>query len=277
MKKENQMIKEIFGIPMEPFKREHPPLLKNQQDIMDVLLIHARQGGLNLVVGEPGTGKSVLRKEIERLGDGKKEYVIATIQRTIHTYSMILDQILDALGLTLKKGHAKEIEKLILKEAYIIHSQGRKLITIIDEAHLLHLDVLRKLRLLFDGFPKNHNIILFAQTEILHRLTLKVHQDIKSRITFSAKLLPLTEEQIMEFILNELRDAQLPEAVFDENAALLIAKSCEGNLRLCRNLAYGSLVEAVHLKQRTVNIQIVNRVLIQPHWRTREELIQQGA
>jgi len=270
------MIKETFGIPTEPFKREHPPLLKNQQEIMDILLIHARQGGLNLVVGEPGTGKSILRKEIEKMGEGKKEYIVVTVQRTIHTYSMILKQILDALQLTTLKGQGKEVERLIIQEAYKIHSQGKKLITIIDEAHLLDLDVLRKMRLLFNDFPKNHNIILFAQTELLHRISLNVHQDIKSRITFSAKLLPLTEEVIEEFIRRELKDAQLPESTYDDNAIHLIARSCKGNLRLCRNLAYGALAEAVHLKQRIVDVQIVNRVLIQPHWRTREELVQQG-
>ena len=42
-----------------------------------------------------------------------------------------------------------------------MHSTGGKsVITIIDEAHLLDIEVLRKLRLMFEEFPKNHNLIL---------------------------------------------------------------------------------------------------------------------
>lgn len=271
------MIKEIFGIPHEPFKRTKLTLLKQQLEIKEILLIHARQGGLNLVVGEPGTGKSILRNDLEAMAQNNKEFVIACIQRTMHTYPNVLFQLIDALQLTIEKGKSKQMEKALIQEAHRINSQGRKLITIIDEAHLLDLDVLRKLRLLFDEFPKNHNIILFAQSELLNRLSMRVYEDIKSRITFSAKLYPLNSEQMKEYIYREIQEAELPANVFDENAIDLIIRSVDGNLRLCRNLCYGSLAETVYLKQKIATIQMVNRVIIQPHWRSHEELITQGA
>ena len=34
----------------------------HQQEIFDILRVHAQQGGLCLVLGEPGTGKSVLKQ-----------------------------------------------------------------------------------------------------------------------------------------------------------------------------------------------------------------------
>ena len=184
---------------------------------------------------------------------------------------------IDALQLTIEKGKSKQMEKALIQEAHRINTQGRKLITIIDEAHLLDLDVLRKLRLLFDEFPKNHNIILFAQSELLNRLSMRVYEDIKSRITFSAKLYPLNPEQMKEYIYKEIQAAELPANVFDESAIDLIIRTVDGNLRLCRNLCYGSLVETVYLKQKIATIQMVNRVIIQPHWRSHEELITQGA
>ena len=270
------MIKEIFGIPEEPFKRNKLTLLKQQADIKTVLLMHARQGGLNIVIGEPGTGKSILRNDLEAMAQTDKSLVLACIQRTMHTYTNILFQLINALQLTVEKGKSKQMEKSLIEEAHRINSQGRKLITIIDEAHLLDLEVLRKLRLLFDEFPNNHNIILFAQTELLNRLSMRVYEDMKSRITYSAKLYPLNQEQMMEYIFKEIQDAELPANVFDENAIDLIIRSVDGNLRLCRNLCYGSLVETVHAKQKIVTNQMVNRVLIQPHWRSHEELITGG-
>jgi MSHA biogenesis protein MshM len=48
--------------------------------------------------------------------------------------------------------------------------------------------VLRKLRLLFEQFPKQHNLILFDQRDLLHHLPLNVNKDIKSRLTYSAQI-----------------------------------------------------------------------------------------
>jgi type II secretory pathway predicted ATPase ExeA len=39
---------------------------------------------------------------------------------------------------------------------------GRMIVTVIDDAHLLEIDTLRKLRLLFEDFPHNHNLILLS-------------------------------------------------------------------------------------------------------------------
>jgi len=41
------------------------------------------------------------------------------------------------------------------------------LVTIIDDAHLMSMENLRKLRLLLEDFPKNHNLILIGQVEML--------------------------------------------------------------------------------------------------------------
>ena len=227
------------------------------------------------MVGKPGTGKSVLRKAIEKIGDDRKDYVVTTILRTLHTYSMILKQIVDAQGISIPKGMLKETEKKIISEVFNWHSQGKKIITIIEEAHLINFEVLKRLRLLFDSFPRNHNIILFAQNDIFRDLKKNVHADIRSRITFSAKMESLNDEQIKNYIQNEIELAQLPQNVFDDNAIYLILKSAEGNLRLARNLCYGSLVETVNLKQRIVTNQMVNRVLVQPHWTMPDEIIQE--
>jgi len=55
-------------------------------------------------------------------------------------------------------------------------------------------------------------------------------------------------------------------ATFNEGAIELIIRSAQGNLRLCRNLCYA---------RKTVTIADVNAVLVQPHWRSHEELIKQ--
>ena len=56
------MIRSHFGLQRNPFDTEHLSLLEHQQQVLEILKVHAQQGGLCLVLGEPGTGKSVLKQ-----------------------------------------------------------------------------------------------------------------------------------------------------------------------------------------------------------------------
>jgi len=129
------------------------------------------------------------------------------------------------------------------------------------------------LRLLFDQFPKKHNLILFGQQELMFYLSMKVNEDIKSRVTYSKNILPLSDKEIENYVISELESVKLGANVFNESALEIIIRSVQGNLRLCRNLCYGGLVEACRENKKIVNTNHVNSVLIQPHWRSHEELI----
>ncbi|WP_143872004.1 hypothetical protein [Catenovulum sediminis] len=123
--------------------------------------------------------------------------------------------------------------------------------------------------------PKNHNLVLLAQPELLHALSLTANQDIKSRITYSAHIKPLNDDDLQAFIIRELEQATMGINTFDSAAIEVILRSANGNLRLCRNLCYASLIEACREAKKMVTISHVNNVLIQPHWRSHEELIKQ--
>ena len=144
---------------------------------------------------------------------------------------------------------------------------------LVNKAHLLDMQVLRKLRLLFEQFPKKHNLILFGQRDLLYYLSMNVNKDIKSRITYSADIKPLNDDDLERYIIKELETVRLGINTFDSAAIELIIRSSQGNLRLCRNLCYGSLIEACRETKKIVTITHVNNILVQPHWRSHEELI----
>ncbi len=145
---------------------------------------------------------------------------------------------------------------------------------IIDDAHLMGIDCLRKLRLLLEDFPKNHNLILFAQPELLARISLSVNADFGSRVTYSAMLPKLVPDDIADFILAQLDRRGLGQNTFTQTAINLVARSSEGILRRARNLCLSCLIEAVRDRTRTVDLPQVNRVLVQPHWRLEHDLVQ---
>ena len=265
------MIKSTFGISKAPFVNDNLSLLPQQQTIIDLIKVHAQHGGFCVVIGNPGVGKSVLREHIEALAN-ERDVTVAACSQTMHSYWNILKQLAESLKINVPQ---KELEKQLIQTAYSHVRERKTLYTLIDEAHLLDMTVLRKLRLLFDRFPKNHNLVLFGQRDLFYYLSMNINQDIKSRITYSQTIYGLCDDDMQHYIQQELDKVKLGANTFDEAALELIIRSVQGNLRLCRNLCYASLVDACRDGKRMVNTNHVNAILIQPHWRSHEELIKQ--
>lgn len=265
------MIKSTLGIAKEPFHRSDLTLLPQQKAIVDILKIHAQQGGFSVIVGEPGVGKSVLREHIESFGN-ERDVTVVSCSRTLHTYLQVLQQLAESFKI---ESAMNNLEKNLIQQAFNHVRERKTLYIVIDEAHLLDMHVLRKLRLLFEQFPKKHSLILLGQRDLLYYLSMIVNQDIKSRITYSANLVPLNDGDLEGYIIRELENARLGINTFDGGAIEIIIRATQGNLRLCRNLCYGSLIEACRETKKIVTITHVNSVLVQPHWRSHEELIKQ--
>ncbi|MGH1349009.1 MAG: hypothetical protein ACRBN8_46180 [Nannocystales bacterium] len=124
---------------------------------------------------------------------------------------------------------------------------------------------LRGIRLVFEDFPKNHNLVLLGQPQLLYTLSLTVNEDIRSRVTYSVKLAKLAPDDMRAWILRELDRATLAHNVFTPEALDLILRSGEGVLRRTRNLCVSGLLEAVRDRVRVVDLKQVNRALLQPH------------
>jgi len=267
------MIKATFGLKHEPFNRTELTLQPQQRKIADIIKIHAQHGGFSVVIGPPGVGKTVLREHLEALAKAR-DSVVVSCSRTMHTYLNLIKQLAESFKI---EAPAKDLETALIQTAFTQVRERKTLYTLIDEAHLLDMAVLRKLRLLFERFPKKHNLVLFGQRDLLYYLSMNINEDIKSRITYSETLYPLSDQGLEVYIQDELDAVRMGANTFDTAATELIVRSVQGNLRLCRNLCYGSLVEACRENKKIVTLTHVNNVLVQPHWRSHEELIKQQA
>jgi MSHA biogenesis protein MshM len=261
------MIRSYFGIDQQPFALESIKLLPQQQEIFETLRVHAQQGGLCLLLGEPGAGKSVIKEALCR--HDPKRMITPVVNRTLHTYYSTLRILCEAFQID-AQGENFRCEKRLIEEAQRINHLGKMLVPIIDDAHLMDIDSLRRLRLLLEDFPKNHNLVLIAQPSLLSKLSLAVNEDIKSRVTYSVVVPRLAPDDMNAFLLEQLDRVALAHATFTPEALDLIVRSSEGILRRARNLCLASLLEAVRDRVKTVDLKQVNRVLLQPHWRREE-------
>ena len=208
-----------------------------------------------------GTGKSVLKQAL--LNHDPKRLITPVVNRTLHTYHNTLRILCEAFQIEFQ-GHDHHCERLLVQQAFSVHRAGKMLVPIIDDAHLMPTDCLRKLRLLCEDFPRTHNLVLIGQPPFLRALALSVNEEIRSRVTYSAILPRLSPEVAEPFILDQLDQAGLGHNTFTQEALALIVRSGEGLLRRTRNLCLSSLSEAVRDQTRIVELKQVNRVLIQP-------------
>jgi MSHA biogenesis protein MshM len=259
------MLRPFYGLQREPFDTEGCPLLPQQQEIYDILRVHCQQGGLCLVLGVPGLGKSMIKEHLKAQADSKR-VLVATVARSLHTYPNTIRILCQAVNIEFA-GASFKCEKRLIEHASSLDRQGKSLVIIIDDAHLLEMEVFRRLRLLFEEFPKNHNVILVGQPPLMDHLGLGINEDIRSRVTYSVLLRRLNPDDMQAFLLAQLDHCGLGHNVFTEGALNLIVRSSEGVLRKARNLCLACLLEGLHTQTRAIDIDVVNRMLIQPHWR----------
>ncbi|MEO0416000.1 MAG: AAA family ATPase [Verrucomicrobiota bacterium] len=263
------MIRAHFSITSDPFVTDSATsLLSHQQRCFDILKVHNAQGGLCIVLGEPGTGKTILKNTV--IHHDPKNWITPVINRSLHTWPNMLRLLCDAFDLD-NSGHAHKCEARLIKAARELNNKGKHIIPIIDDAHLVPIDALRKMRLLLEDFPKNHNLILFGQTEFNTTLQLRPNEDIRSRVTYSELLRPLSTASITEFIYAQLDRVGLAHTTISEPAIALIARSSDGVLRHVKNLCIGGMIEAVRDQTRIVDTKQINAVLMQPHWKAQRD------
>ena len=264
------MIRAFYGLTQNPFDLRELELLPQQQEIHDILKVYCQQGGLCLVLGVPGTGKSVIKQSLQRLPEN--QHLVATVARTLHSYTNTVKILCEAVRIEFEHS-AFKCERRLIEQAFSLNRAGRSLTTILDDAHLMDMANLRKLRLLFEDFPKNHNLILIGRHNLLAALDLGVNQDIKNRVTYSVITKRLNADDMTAFLMRELDRVGLGHNTFTRPAVDLIVRSADGVLRKTRNLCVGCLIEAVRSANKTIDIDNVNRVLLQPHWQKETDLV----
>ena len=112
------MIRSYFGLTQDPFALRDIELLSHQQEIHDTLRVHSQQGGLCLVVGRPGTGKSVIKESLRQLPD--KDYLVATVARTLHTYTNTVKILCEAFKIEFESS-AFKCERKLIEQAFALN------------------------------------------------------------------------------------------------------------------------------------------------------------
>ena len=185
---------------MKHFKMFRNPFIDDIQKDSDVymsdehryieaaMLDASRHGGFLAVIGEVGSGKSVMRRKVveqlKRDGDTLVIYP-QIIDKTRLTAASICDAIIQDVSNERCKAKledkTRQVQRLLLDRA----KSGYRACLIVEEAHDLNVNTLKYLKRFYeleDGYKKLLGIILIGQTELKHMFNESQNVDMREVI-----------------------------------------------------------------------------------------------
>jgi MSHA biogenesis protein MshM len=229
------------------------------QDALNVLLVALRSGeGFIKVVAEVGVGKTILCHKLLRIL--KSDCVTAYIHNPYLQPDTLLYAIADALEVSFEDNASQYVlHKLITKKLFEYHGQGKRVVLCMDEVQAMPVQTLETLRLLTNLETERRKllqVVLFGQPELDEVLNQSAIRQLKQRITFSYRLLPLNKVAITTYIRHRLTIAGYTKKDLFSVQAIDYLHHISGGIPrliniLCHKammLAYGEGVSEVKLK-----------------------------
>ncbi len=242
---------EHFGLAEPPFRiTPHTDFFFDGADRGATLeaLIYAilHDEGIVKVSGEVGSGKTMLcRVLMERVPPHVETIYLATP-------SLARDEILHAIAddLELRLTHERTTVALRELQEHLIrlYAAGRRVVVLIDEAHVMPEETLEQVRLLSNLESNRHKLmqlVLFGQPELDATLAKPSLRQLRDRITHAFRMRPLSEPEVAKYVSFRMRAAGYrgPD-VFSPGALARVARASSGLTRRINILADKSLLAA---------------------------------
>ena len=242
---------EHFGLSEPPFRiTPHTDFFFDGADRGATLeaLIYAvlHDEGIVKVSGEVGSGKTMLSRVLmERLPAHVETIYLATPSLAAHE---ILHAIADDLELAISSERRTVALRELQEHLIRLYAEGRRVVILVDEAHVMPEDTLEQVRLLSNLESNRHKllqIVLFGQPELDATLAKTSLRQLRDRITHSFRMRPLSLPEVAKYLSFRMRAAGYrgPE-VFTARAIRTIAQASNGLTRRINILADKALLAA---------------------------------
>ena len=255
-----------FGLTAEPFSKEVedrdlwlPPskqaLVEDLVDSMD-----ARESVV--LTGEPGVGKTcVLRAVRHALPTDRFRLTYchnATLGRRDFYRQLCL-----AMGLT-PSATAAAVFFAVSSHVEDLAKERLHPVFLLDEAHLLHQDVLDHLHILLNYAWDSRallSLILVGLPDFEHRLRLGRNRSLYSRLHRRLSIDPLRPEDTADYVRARLLKVGCDRDVFSADAISVLHEASGGGLRDIDRMATACLRAAARRKRKTVERDLVGRLV----------------
>lgn len=254
-----------WGLREVPFTKEIADgelwVPSSRQGVVEALVAACRERGHTALVGEPGVGKTcVLRALRHRLPQNGFRLTYChnvTLGRRDFYRHVCL-----ALDLS-PKATAAAVFYAISSHIEQLGTENMHPVLLIDEAHLLHQDVLDHLHILanYEWDSKALlSLVLVGLPETRQRLSLAKNRSLWSRIHTRLSLGEATSGDSAEYIRYRLKRAGTEREPFSSDAIALLHEETHGRLRDIDRVATDALKLGARRKVRVVDRELIVRV-----------------
>lgn len=221
--------------------------------------ITQRKGFITLI-GEAGTGKTTLLKRLLDELDQTTRTVF--LFNTNVSFEEILEYMFAEFDLPVHSG--KKLYMLQRLNMFLLEElrNGRNVALLIDEAQDLEYSVLEDLRLLSNletAKEKIIQIVLSGQPELGQKLSNPVLRQLRQRISVNCRLLPLSRDEVSEYIRFRLEAAGAPDPkLFTREAEEQIYHFSRGIPRLVNVVCDNALVIGYAMGKKRITADIID-------------------
>ncbi|MGL6261647.1 AAA family ATPase [Vibrio sp. WXL210] len=218
-------------------------------------------GGMAMLTGEVGTGKTTVAKSM--LNNLESSTKAALILNPTFSSVELLQAICDEYSIEYTpKASLKDLTQAIHHYLLSNHASGVQTLLVIDEAQHLAPDVLEQLRLLTNLETESHKllkVLLVGQPELQQKLQWPQLRQLAQRITGRYHLLPLNDEETGAYIQFRLRTAGGSAELFSKRAVAIIARYTQGIPRLINLVCDEALKQAHNLGTSSLTPALVTQ------------------
>lgn len=261
------MYESFFEMTSTPFVRDIPTAALYEStygvEILGRLSYAADRQLFAVLTADPGCGKSTMIRKFTQSLPGDS-YVLLYLSDSKLTPRWFYKGLLDQLGIESKfyRGDAK---RQLHKEIEIIRGvQKKKVVCVLDEAHLLDKETLEEFRFLlnfkFDSMSPM-SLILVGQSELWEKMKLQRYAAIRQRVDLNCVLPHLDASQTAAYIQCHLAYAGCDHELFTDKAIDEIYRCSTGTMRIINRICEKSLMYACQQRKKLIDDHAVHYVI----------------
>ncbi len=237
-----------WGLAEAPFRLEPDPRFAferadHREGLARILFGITQLGGLVVITGEIGAGKTLLSQTLRRTLDGEG-FVVAEVSNPPRTGAALLAALLPAMGAEPAGGSAARLAGRVRARLAAAAAQGRRTVLAIDEAQRLDPRALDEVRLLTnpgDGLP-GAPVVLLGQPELTGRVQRQPQVD--QRVVVRYHLGPMGADEVDAYAQHRTRVAGAERRIISKRAARAAHAETGGIPRLVNLLLANALFVA---------------------------------
>lgn len=244
-------LQNFFGLKREPFvgdlKVSELFKLPQLQPLLDRFDYAVANGLTSVVIGDVGSGKSTsLRCATSRLHPA--EYRVLSLVATSGSLSELYRQLCIALGVENPSSSRSYLTKTLRRLLGDIVAKKQAAVLVVDEAHLLRLEVFAELHTLTQVDFDSQTLlpmIFCGQDHLMDKLLYHTSRSFASRVLGRTRLEALNRGEMTAYLAHHLTIAGGKPELFTEEAITAVHQGSGGLLRRANMLSRGALLAAV--------------------------------